>query len=54
LGQNFDSTTGELKMMASLLDKDSEDTEEENRHSATSAILLPKDGTESQWGIETS
>ena len=42
-------------MMASLFDKDNEDTEEENKHSATSASdCQPKDGTESQLGIETS
>jgi hypothetical protein len=52
LGQNFDSTTGELKMMASLFDKDNEDTEEENRHSATSASDCEKMAQNHNWELK--
>jgi hypothetical protein len=52
LGQNFDSTTGELKMMASLFDKDNEDTEEENRHSATSASDCQKMAQNHNWELK--
>jgi hypothetical protein len=44
LGQNFDSTKGVLKIIASLFDKDNDDTKEENRHSATSASDCQKMG----------
>jgi hypothetical protein len=52
LGQNFDSTTGELKMMASLFDKDNEDTEQENRHSATSASDCEKMAQNHNWELK--
>jgi hypothetical protein len=52
LGQNFDSTKGELKIIALLFDKDSEDTEEENRHSATSASDCEKMAQNHNWELK--
>jgi hypothetical protein len=52
LGQNFDSTKGELKMIASLFDKDNDDTEEENRHSATSASDCEKMAQNHNWELK--
>jgi hypothetical protein len=52
LGQNFDSTKGELKMIASLLDKDNDDTKEENRHSATSASDCEKMAQNHNWELK--
>jgi len=52
LGQNFDSTTGELKMIASLFDKDNDDTKEENRHSATSASDCEKMAQNHNWELK--
>jgi hypothetical protein len=52
LGQNFDSTKGELKMIASLFDKDNDDTKEENRHSATSASDCEKMAQNHNWELK--
>jgi hypothetical protein len=52
LGQNFDSTKGELKMIASLFDKDNDDTKEENRHSATSASDCQKMAQNHNWELK--
>jgi hypothetical protein len=52
LGQNFDSTKGELKMIASLFNKDNDDTEEENRHSATSASDCEKMAQNHNWELK--
>jgi len=52
LGQNFDSTKGELKMIASLFDKDNDDTEEENRHCATSASDCEKMAQNHNWELK--
>jgi hypothetical protein len=52
LGQNFDSPKGELKMIASLFDKDNDDTKEENRHSATSASDCEKMAQNHNWELK--
>jgi hypothetical protein len=52
LGQNFDPTKGVLKMIASLFDKDNDDTEEENRHSATSASDCEKMAQNHNWELK--
>jgi hypothetical protein len=52
LGQNFDSSKGKLKMIASLFDKDNDDTKEEIRHSATSASDCQKMAQNHNWELK--
>jgi hypothetical protein len=52
LGQNFDSTKGGIEMIASLFDKDNGDTDEENRHSATSASYCEKMAQNHNWELK--